>query len=159
MLKQYVTALGALKQIGLRIGMYGRFRKYPILTEDEKYESLLCVAVITDKNQPLVAKMACALILDYYVPTWREIIGYEALGNIVERNDKEVRVWRKRVLKRDENKCAECGSTDNLEVHHIAHWADYPELRLIDDNGTTLCNGCHAKQHDNLSNLILSRVG
>lgn len=156
--KQYVTALGALKQIGLRIGMYGRFRKFPVLTEQEKYESLLCVAVITDSNQNLVAKMACVLILDYYVPAWREIIGIEALGNVVDRNDKEVGEWRKKVLKRDDNKCRECELTENLEVHHIAHWADYPELRLNEDNGMTLCNGCHAKEHDD-SKFILARVG
>lgn len=157
--KNMVTALDALKQIGNHIGMYGRFRITPVLTDDEKYLSLGCVIIIADPKQSIVAKMACALMLDYYIPTWREIVGSEVLGNVVERDDKEVRAWRKQVLVRDNHKCAECESVENLEVHHIAHWALFPEMRLIEDNGTTLCNECHAKQHSNLSNLILSRVG
>lgn len=156
--KRHIIALGALKQIGNHIGMYGRFRHYPTLTEEEKHVSLGCVAIITDRKQNIVAKMACALMLDYYIPTWREIIGIEALGNIVDRKDKEVRKWKKGVLKRDKHKCTECGAIENLEVHHIAHWSEFPELRLVEDNGSTLCNECHANQHENLANLILSRV-
>lgn len=52
---------------------------------------------------------------------------------------------RETVLKRDGYCCAECGSTDRLEVHHIHHRSDGG----TDDpeNLITLCMKCHAEQH------------
>lgn len=150
----------ALKQIGKIIGMYGTIRvKPPEMTETNKYECLGAVAVVTSPNASVASKMACSLILDYWIPEWRKIIGPENLGHVVDRDSKEVRAWRKRVLSRDNHKCVECGSTENLESHHLASWAEFPELRLVDDNGKTLCNECHAKEHDDIAHLILSRVG
>lgn len=156
--KNHTVALKALKQVGLRIGMYGPFRRYPVLTDDQKYECLYCVAVIADKKTPFTAKMAASLMLDYYIPNWREIVGTEVVGNVVERDSKEVRKWRKDVLERDNHACVRCGSDQHLEVHHIAPWSEFPELRLMTNNGETLCNACHALEHENISGLILARV-
>lgn len=158
--KRLITSNKYLKKIGEMIGMYGKLKKTPPeMTEENKYECLGAVAVVTSSNAPISARMACSLILDYWIPNWREIIGKENLGYVIDRNSKEVRHWRKAVLKRDEHKCVRCGNEDNLEVHHIAQWSDYPELRLEVDNGETLCNNCHAKEHEEFSGLILSRVG
>lgn len=55
--------------------------------------------------------------------------------------------FRKKVLNRDGYKCCECGCVDNLEVHHIKEYVNYPELRTKVSNGITLCNSCHKKRH------------
>jgi 5-methylcytosine-specific restriction endonuclease McrA len=52
---------------------------------------------------------------------------------------------RLEVLNRDGWKCQECGSCQNLHVHHQifrSQAGDDSELNLI-----TLCNSCHAKVH------------
>lgn len=70
--------------------------------------------------------------------------------------------WRRKVKKRD-GKCMRCGSTSNLEVHHITPLSFYIEKYNIDSiqksiqykselwnvsNGITLCNTCHKKEHE-----------
>ena len=57
------------------------------------------------------------------------------------------RKWREMVLLRDDYTCTRCGATTDLEVHHIKHFADYPELREALDNGITLCEDCHKAVH------------
>lgn len=54
--------------------------------------------------------------------------------------------WRKKILKRDKV-CQHCGSAEMLEVHHIKHFAEYPELRMCDENAITLCYKCHKELH------------
>lgn len=58
----------------------------------------------------------------------------------------------KQVLQRDGYRCARCGRTKGdddviLHTHHIAAWADYPELRFDPDNLITLCSLCHTWVH------------
>lgn len=59
-------------------------------------------------------------------------------------------LWLKKrdvILERDHHQCALCGSTTNLQVHHIRYsqgkkaW-EYPNAVLL-----TLCNECHQKVH------------
>jgi hypothetical protein len=76
------------------------------------------------------------------------------------------KLWRQKILIRDEFKCKKCGSVDKLRVHHIKRFSkiikdikDYmPLLNLFDacmiyiplwdiNNGTTLCYNCHKKIH------------
>lgn len=47
----------------------------------------------------------------------------------------------------DGNKCSICGSTEELEVHHLEYENDkrYGILRL--SKLTTLCHKCHQKEH------------
>ena len=57
--------------------------------------------------------------------------------------------WRKlrnRTLERDGYKCQNkrCGSSENLEVHHLTYKRLYKE-RLSDL--ITLCRSCHKKEH------------
>lgn len=40
-------------------------------------------------------------------------------------------------------RCINCGSTKQLESHHILPRAQFPELALAPDNGVTLCKKCH----------------
>lgn len=53
--------------------------------------------------------------------------------------------WRRRVLKRDKNKCQmpSCRRKKRLQVHHIQRWADNPYMRYDEDNGISLCWDCH----------------
>lgn len=55
--------------------------------------------------------------------------------------------WKKNVLSRDDHKCKNCGSENNLHVHHIKSYKKHPELRTDMDNGITLCSKCHIKEH------------
>lgn len=58
--------------------------------------------------------------------------------------------WRKKVLKRDECACQECGIVDktgqDLHAHHIIPKRDCDENKKCDiSNGITLCIECHKK--------------
>lgn len=57
-------------------------------------------------------------------------------------------IWnriRKQALKRDNNKCLLCGSTNNLEVHHFKKVLDFdtPEDSHYIENLGTFCRTCH----------------
>ncbi len=51
--------------------------------------------------------------------------------------------WRRKVVKRDEYKCVECGSKINLQADHIIPVVENPKLIFNVDNGRTLCRDCH----------------
>lgn len=55
--------------------------------------------------------------------------------------------WSNAVKNRDDNKCVECSSYENLEAHHIREKAVHPELALKLWNGITLCQSCHGRIH------------
>ena len=55
--------------------------------------------------------------------------------------------WRTSCLKRDNYKCQMCGSTENIHVHHIKPYKDFPELRTKVSNGISLCKKCHMEVH------------
>lgn len=55
--------------------------------------------------------------------------------------------WSKTIKKLDNNMCKNCGSTENLNAHHIMPKGEYPELSLDLDNGVTLCEDCHSEVH------------
>lgn len=58
------------------------------------------------------------------------------------------RKWREQVLARDDAACQRCGATDaTLVAHHILPFETYPEKRWDVDNGLTLCQLCHFKEH------------
>lgn len=61
----------------------------------------------------------------------------------------EYKRWRKDVFFRDNFTCQHCGDNKggNLNAHHIKPFANYIELRLVLDNGITLCEDCHKLEH------------
>jgi hypothetical protein len=152
----YALKFDALKKIGTMLGMFGKARGKETIGDPK-------VIMITAYwyfyiAEDYIQKYALAMLLDYYMPVWREIVGIENLCGIVDRNSKEVRQWRKEVLKRDNYKCVHCGSEENIQAHHIIEWSEFKETRTTVDNGITLCAECHAKKHEKISNFILSRV-
>lgn len=56
--------------------------------------------------------------------------------------------WRKKVFERDNYKCQKCGVRGgDLNAHHILSYKDHPSERINIQNGITLCEKCHKKQH------------
>jgi 5-methylcytosine-specific restriction endonuclease McrA len=56
------------------------------------------------------------------------------------------RDWRKAVFERDDYTCQLCFVRGGkLQADHIKPFKAFPELRLVLENGRTLCVGCHRK--------------
>lgn len=49
---------------------------------------------------------------------------------------------------RGANKCAICGATENLSIHHIKQVTDYPELKYNYENTIICCTSCHEYIHN-----------
>lgn len=62
---------------------------------------------------------------------------------------KMVRDWSKKIRRRDNYTCANCGVTDKngSQAHHIYPQSRYPELACEEGNGITLCSDCHTDYH------------
>ena len=62
---------------------------------------------------------------------------------------------RAKILKRDGYECQNCRryfrSKEARVVHHIYFFEDYSELGLVNWNLISLCNGCHNKMHNRLT--------
>lgn len=80
-----------------------------------------------------------------YVPP-RVKIASKFYGN-TKRREQGYQEFRRKVLKRDNYQCVDCGADENLEVHHIKEYVNYPKLRTTVSNGVTLCTACHKKRH------------
>ena len=64
--------------------------------------------------------------------------------NVKIRTSPEYKKWRLEVFKRDWYRCFDCGKTSpQLEADHIYSFANYPRLRMVLENGITLCALCH----------------
>lgn len=74
------------------------------------------------------------------------------------RKSPEYLQWREAVLKRDNYTCQKCGSNADLQVHHKNNFIDYPDQRIAEDNGITLCKKCHLKGYPNSFHTIYGIV-
>jgi hypothetical protein len=106
-----------------------------------------CFVVILDSGAHPVAKAACAALISFRFPDWRKHMPESIVGYVVDRGSPEVAQWRRDVFSRDGHACRKCGARESLHAHHIARWADCPELRIVVDNGLTLCQTCHMEEH------------
>lgn len=62
--------------------------------------------------------------------------------------------WKRKraaILRKQNYMCANCKrygrAREAVEVHHVKHVDEYPELAFADDNLVGLCKSCHLKQH------------
>jgi hypothetical protein len=147
--KGLVSKLSALREIAATMGWD---KGQEVLSEDEYALALDAASVLTSDASP-IEKAACAAILDMLVSGWRGVAPPTVLGCVLERDDPLVSRWRTAVLSHDNHRCVECGSQDALHAHHIVRWIDAPSLRIVPENGTTLCQGCHAAVHSSRLNL------
>ena len=73
------------------------------------------------------------------------------ISGIRERDmaSREYKAWRQSVFERDQFTCQKCGDArgGNLQAHHIKDYAGHPNLRYSVENGITLCETCHRKEH------------
>lgn len=128
-------------------------RHFPAQQELSEEGFAYCVAsmfVIMSPHSTNYQRAACSTILDYTFPEWREHLSVAAIGAVSDRNAASVRRWRNGVLDKDGYQCVDCGSSEELEAHHIVRWADNVFLRVDPDNGMTLCHDCHLEIHGRL---------
>lgn len=91
-------------------------------------------------------------------PGYRHDLTDEDRKQLRLRNDYN---WRQNVLKRDKFTCQVSDTNNDLEVHHIYNYVEYPELRHNINNGITLHKDVHklfhkkyGKKHNNFRQLI-----
>ncbi|MBG7615611.1 HNH endonuclease [Brevundimonas sp. BAL450] len=58
-----------------------------------------------------------------------------------------LRRWSEFIRERDDHRCVDCHSTENLSAHHICRKTFLPEAALETGNGITLCRDCHREVH------------
>lgn len=51
--------------------------------------------------------------------------------------------FRDDVFGRDGHKCKFCGSTEELDAHHITDRNEFPNGGYVKENGITVCGPCH----------------
>lgn len=140
----YIIKLNSLKMLAKHLPTIS---DHDYISDSELAYCRLAAIVISNPDTHPIQVMACAGILDMLLPKWRNVAPKSIMGKVVDRNDPLVTEWRRKCIERDNNKCVECQSTDDLAVHHLAQWAEYPEMRIELFNGKTLCGKCHHSQH------------
>lgn len=72
----------------------------------------------------------------------------------VEPDRNAVNKIKDKIKERDENSCVLCKSDENLVVHHIFNFKEYPDLRTEESNLVTLCRRHHKRLHSEFGNNV-----
>lgn len=72
---------------------------------------------------------------------------------ILELNSPQWTARRLEILERDNHKCKFCGSTQNIQVHHLEYENGLSAWEYSDEKLITLCGTCHKKQHGKPLNI------
>lgn len=70
------------------------------------------------------------------------------------RTSPSYKLFRDTVLARDDHTCQICGSSENVEAHHMYSFETKPEHRLNPNYGICLCASCHLKYHEMFDNNL-----
>lgn len=95
------------------------------------------------KHHSAQTRLRMSLMRKQNPPNWKGGISPQ---NALERTRVEYDNWRRQIFERDNYTCQSCGRTGNkvyLNAHHVLPFAEYPEARLVLNNGITLCKLCH----------------
>lgn len=110
---------------------------------------------VSEKSLSRITKKSTGLCHECYLKTWKPWNKGKKFSEPIEnRNYKrhreliEYTKWHNDCLKRDWYKCQICNSKEEIEVHHIKSYKDYPKERVNLDNGITLCKKCHLLVHN-----------
>lgn len=148
--QKIIVKILALKQLGVMLGFKNN---NPYISGKQPFERYIIKQLINRMHTsglPSYIYFATSELLDYYCPFWKECVDPKILGLVVSRNSKEYRKWVKDVLQRDNYSCQDCGSKDNLQAHHIEPYSQNPYMRVVLENGVTLCGECHSNQHNDM---------
>ena len=85
---------------------------------------------------------------------WEDELSYE---DSYLRNTAEYKHYRDVVLQKDKYQCIICGSTQNLEVHHIYPFALFPNDRIDSNCGCTLCQKHHTGSQESFHKIYGNR--
>lgn len=117
--------------------------------EECRYIGIEQASEILDKSKGTIVKYIKNGLLRG-IKTYKWAVREDDVLNFEEKKRKTPRktnqTQRTLALERDDYKCCHCGSTENLEVHHIKHRSDGGTDEL--DNLITLCAECHMKEHE-----------
>jgi 5-methylcytosine-specific restriction endonuclease McrA len=84
-------------------------------------------------------------------PNWNQAITDEERAET--RKYKEYDDWTRGVLARDSYMCQSCGRIGGtLNAHHLYSYRHFPDLRLDQNNGITVCDACHIEFHQWMGN-------
>lgn len=147
--------LNALRQLSVHMGLIAHATAMRVSPEEQLARLhrfglqplLLALAIMASPEASATQRAAAALMVEFYIPDWRSLAPSELIGMAAEREDPEVRAWRAAVLERDGHRCTRCGSGQDLHAHHLVRWVDAPWLRVVLENGATLCRPCHVLEH------------
>lgn len=116
------------------------------------YDVLVDAVAVLIGDYPIIRKKAAHLLLRMVFPA-SVILEMMEDGNAYpySRNDSRVLKWKQQILAK--GKCEMCGSTENLQAHHIIRWVDYPHGRIDINNGECLCRRCHIIMHSGTGKL------
>ena len=138
-----VKSCGHLKRQKKRMDLIGH-----------KYGKLLVIEAMPDKKWR--CKCDCGGTSDVFIGHLRS--GHtQSCGKCfaINRTEKsqarlDTRFWIQAV--KSIKRCDACGSKQNLHAHHIMPFAQFPEMRAIEDNGACLCADCHKQVHKLIRN-------
>lgn len=129
----------------------------PFSSKDKARICIEAVAILIGDYE-IIRKKAALLLLKAFLPhsVVQSILTEEEVYPF-DRNDPRVRAWTKQVVQR--GRCEICGSTEQLEAHHIIKWSEYPRGRIDLKNGQCLCHDCHTNEHlhDNTYHMMKAK--
>lgn len=128
------------------------------MTAQEKREIIIESVAVLIGDYEINRKYAALLLLKAFLPhsVLREILENGGAYPF-DRDDYRVRRWTKAVLNR--GKCEKCGSTMQLEAHHVIKWAEFPQGRADLKNGQCLCHDCHTAEHIDDRSYYMMKAG